>query len=161
MIMKMKNIIHTTSEENMRNFIITMAGSCLLFITPVLSLVLTAILFVLADTILGIYTSVKLKGWGSFTSTKLYNLSAKIFVYSGSIILAYMMDVHIFEGSISTVKFALCKSATLFCIITEVTSMNENSMKLGNRSLWVVLKELVTRISGLKKDLKKITEDNS
>lgn len=124
-----------------------------LFLTPILGLLLTMIAFVALDTITGIYVSVQLKGWSSFKSTKFFNLAVKSFFYLGSIIMAYFLDKFMLEGSFMGVKLVLAKAMTAVWIFNEVNSCDENSMKLGNKSVWILSKDLITKLKTLKKDL--------
>lgn len=108
--------------------------------------------FIIIDTIIGIYASIKLEGKSSFRSGKLFNIVPKLFIYLSTIILAYGMDKLIIEDLFS-IKLVLAKILTTIFIYTEIKSIDENSMKMGNRSLWTILKEIVTRAKYLKKDI--------
>jgi hypothetical protein len=44
-------------------------------------------------------------------------------------------------------------------IYIEIKSLDESSIKLGNKSFWVLLKEMV-KLKDIKKDLNDIIEDN-
>ena len=124
-----------------------------LFLLPISGLLLTMIAFVLLDTAMGIYVSVKLKGWSSFQSTKFFNIVVKSFFYLSSIIMTYFLDKYILEGSLMGINLALSKAMTAVWIFNEVNSCDENSMKLGNKSVWVISKNLMTKLKTLKKDL--------
>jgi hypothetical protein len=73
--------------------------------------------------------------------------------------LAFTIDKYIFEGSIMGIKFLLAKTMTMAWIYNEIKSLDETSMKLGNRSLWVILKELLAKMKDIKKDLGDIVDD--
>jgi hypothetical protein len=45
-------------------------------------------------------------------------------------------------------------------IYIEIKSLDESSIKLGNKSFWVLLKEMVNKLKDIKKDLNDIIEDN-
>jgi hypothetical protein len=70
-----------------------------------------------------------------------------------AITLAFLVDTHIFDGSILGIKILICKALTLMFIYIELKSIDESSMKLGNKSLWVLIKELFNKGKELKKDL--------
>lgn len=130
----------------------------LLFITPIhglLILISTAVFF---DTFFAIYMNVKLKGWRSFSSTKLFNVVVKTFFYMGTILLAYLIDTHILEGRLFDVKNLISKIITFVWIYIEIKSIDETSMKLGNKSFWVILKELIKKTKDLKKDINDIKD---
>jgi hypothetical protein len=48
---------------------------------------------------------------------------------------------------------------TLIWIYIEIKSLDETSMKLGNKSVWVILKEMTGKLKELKKDLNEIKND--
>lgn len=153
-------IYHLNNQpELMKNMLLTLAIGLAITLRPIWPLLIIAVSVTAIDTIYGIYACFKLKGWRSFSSTKFFNLPVKILVYSGSISLSYFIDFHIFDGAISTVTLPLSKFATLFVIITEVTSLNETSIRLKNKSFWIVLRDFVLKVAGLKKDLKTVIED--
>lgn len=131
----------------------------LVFITPIQGLLIMMAVMVGFDTIFGIYASIKLKGRRSFRSHKLFNFGVKLFVYLGVILMAYCADVFIVGGSLMGIKYLLAKGACSVFVYTEAKSLDETSMKLGNRSFWVILTELVGKVKGLKKDYKELEED--
>lgn len=124
-----------------------------LFLMPISGLLLTMVAFVVLDTTIGIYVSVKLKGWSSFKSTKFFNLVVKSFFYLASIIMAYFLDKYMLEGSFMGVKLVLAKAMTAVWIFNEINSCDENSIKLGNKSVWVLSRNLINKLKTLKKDL--------
>jgi len=72
-----------------------------------------------------------------------------------------MIDKHIFEGSILGIKLLLTKIATLLWCYIEIKSLDETSMKFfGNKSVWVLLKELFAKGKEIKKDLGDIIDDD-
>lgn len=128
------------------------------FLFPIKGLLILMILFIVADTYLGIYASVKLNGIDSFKSTKLFNIVVKSFFYLMTIIMTFAMDKFIFEGELFDVKFLLAKTMTMFWIYIEIKSLDETSMKLGNKSFWVLFKEMIEKLKGIKKDLNEIID---
>lgn len=141
----------------MKQYVWTLLTIIISFLAPIQGLLLLMIAFVLVDTITGIYTSVKLKGKESFRSGILFNIVPKIFMYLSTIILAYGVDVLIIN-EIFGMKYILAKILSIIFIYTEIKSIDENSMKLGNRSFWTVLKEIIRRLTNIKKDINKLKE---
>jgi hypothetical protein len=129
------------------------------FLTPIQGLLIMMIIFILGDTFFGIYVSVKLSGLTSFKSTKLFNIVVKSFFYLFSIIMCYFIDKYIFDGELMGIKLLFAKVMTAFWIYIEVKSLDETSMKMGNRSFWIVFKEFINKMKGLKKDLNELIED--
>jgi len=136
----------------MKNYLIPFLTILISFLSPIKGLLLLMMAFIIIDTIIGIYASIKLEGKSSFRSGKLFNIVPKLFIYLSTIILAYGMDKLIIEDLFS-IKLVLAKILTTIFIYTEIKSIDENSMKMGNRSLWTILKEIVTRAKYLKKDI--------
>jgi phage-related holin len=136
----------------MKNFIITFLTILISFLAPIKGLLLLMLAFVIIDTITGIYSSVKINGKGSFRSGKLFNIAPKLFIYLSAIMLAYGMDKLIVED-LFAIKLVMAKILTTIFIYTEIKSIDENSIKLGNRSIWTILKEIVTRAKYIKKDI--------
>jgi hypothetical protein len=109
------------------------------------------------DTLTAIYVSIKQRGLKSFRSALLRKgFSAKIFLYLGSVMLAYMVDTYVLGGSTFGITHLLSKGLASIWTYAEIKSMDENSMKLGNRSFFVISKEFFKKITGYSKDLKDI-----
>lgn len=139
------------------NFLKPLLFSILTFFLPIKGLLLLLILMVSLDTLTAIYVSIKLKGIKSFRSALLRKgMTAKIFLYLGTVILAYMADVYILGGSTFGVQHLLSKGLTAIWTFGEIKSMDENSMKLGNRSFFVISREFFKKMTGYSKDIKDI-----
>lgn len=72
--------------------------------------------------------------------------------------MTFLIDKYIFEGSLFDVNHLLAKTMTMFWIYIEIKSLDETSMKLGNKSFWVLFKEMIDKLKGIKKDLNQIIE---
>ena len=131
----------------------------LAFFAPIQGLLLLLIAFVTIDTIMAIYVSIKLKGIKSFRSALLRKgMTAKIFLYLGTVILAYMVDMYVMGGSTFGILHLLSKGLASIWCYGEVKSMDENSIKLGNRSFFVITKDFLKKITGYKDEVKNIIE---
>jgi hypothetical protein len=135
------------------NFLAKMVAIFLIFIAPIQGLIWLITFAVGFDTIFAIYVSIKQKGIKSFTSTKLFNIVVKTFFYMGSIVLAFLMDKFIFEGNVQGIPYLVSKLITCLWLYIEIKSIDETSMKLGNKSLWVQLRELIRKGKDFKKDI--------
>jgi hypothetical protein len=131
----------------------------LAFFTPIQGLLLLLISFVTIDTIMAIFVSIKMKGIKSFRSALLRKgMTAKIFLYLGTVILAYMVDMYVMGGSTFGIQHLLSKGLTSIWCYGEIKSMDENSIKLGNRSFFVIVKDFLKKITGYKDEIKKIID---
>lgn len=135
------------------------AISLLTLISPIKGLILLIGMSVVLDTLFAIYTSIKLNGWRSYQSTKLFNIVVKTFFYMGSIILTYFIDTHILEQNlIMGIPLFASKTITLFWVYIEVKSIDETSQKHGNEPFYVIVKKLMSRAKDIKKDINEMQE---
>lgn len=127
------------------------------FLTPIKGLLSILFLFILLDTLTAIYTSVKLKGWHSFQSVILRKgIGAKLLFYLGTVVLAFLIDSYIVGPTAFGIHYLLSKSVTSLWIYVEIKSLDETSMKLGNRSIWVIVKEIIRKAAAIKTDITKL-----
>jgi hypothetical protein len=106
---------------------------------------------------MAIYVSIKTRGIKSFRIAQLRKgMTAKIFLYLGTVILAYMVDVYILNGATFGIQHLLSKGLSAIWTYAEIKSMDENSMKLGNRSFFVITTEFFKKITGFKDEVNKI-----
>ena len=135
------------------------AISLLTLISPIKGLILLIGISVVLDTLFAIYTSIKLNGWRSYQSTKLFNIVVKSFFYMGSIILAYVIDTHIINANlIFGIPLITSKAITLFWVYIEVKSIDETSQKHGNEPFYIIVKKLMSKAKDIKKDINEIQE---
>ncbi len=140
-------------------FIKTIFIATATILAPIKGLLLVTGLAVFLDTIFAIYTTIKLNGWASYQSTKLFNIVVKSFFYLGSIILAYCIDTHIVGVNlIMNIDLFLSKVVTIFWLYIEVKSIDETSQKHGNKSFYYIIKNLMSKAKELKKDINEIKE---
>ena len=139
------------------NFLKPLLLSILTFFVPIQGLLLLLIFMVSLDTLMAIYVSIKTRGIKSFRSALLRKgMTAKIFLYLGTVILAYMVDVYILNGATFGIQHLLSKGLSAIWTYAEIKSMDENSMKLGNRSFFVITTEFFKKITGFKDEVNKI-----
>lgn len=128
------------------------------FLLPIKGLLITMFIFVLLDTATGIYVTIKKNGIESLSSNKFFNIVVKLFFYLSTIIMAYFVDINILEGKLMDISWFVSKAVTCIWIYNEIKSMDENSQKLGNKSIWKIVQEMIDRGKGMKKDLNEIKE---
>ena len=147
------------NKLTMKEYALAICLSLLTILAPIKAFIIIIGLFTLSDTALGIYATIKMNGIKSFRSNKLFNIVIKTFFYMGAILLAFVIDKYIFDGSIMGIKLLMAKVITLLFCYIELKSLDETSIKLGNKSLWVLLKELFAKGKELKKDLGDLIDD--
>ncbi|WP_290838472.1 phage holin family protein [Flavobacterium sp.] len=136
-----------------------LGGIVTAFLAPIKGLIILMVLFVTLDTFAGIFVMFRKEGWTGFRSHKLFNLVIKSFFYLMTIIMAYFADVHLLNGSFMDIKLFLSKSICVVWCYVEMKSIDEKSQKLGNKSIWTIIQELIGKLKGIKKDLNEITEE--
>ena len=130
------------------------------FLTPIQGLLILTGMSVLLDTVFAIYTTIKLNGWRSYQSTKLFNIVVKTFFYFGSIILGFIIDTYVIENNtLFGVKLLTAKVVSVFWLYIEVKSIDETSQKLGNKSFYFIIKNLLIKLKALKQDINEIKKD--
>ena len=128
-------------------------------LTPIKGLLLVTGFAVFLDTLFAIYTTIKLNGWISYQSTKLFNIVVKSFFYLGSIMLAYAIDINIIGTNlIMNIDLFLSKVITIFWLYIEVKSIDETSQKHGNKPFYTIIKNMLDKAKELKKDINEIKE---
>ena len=150
-------------KQDLTTYVIIFLKTLLVLITtilaPIKGLLLVTGMAVFLDTIFAIYTTIKLNGWASYQSTKLFNIVVKSFFYLGSIMLAYFIDTHIIGvNKIMNIDLFLSKVMTIFWLYIEVKSIDETSQKHGNKPFYIIIKNMLDKAKELKKDINEIKE---
>jgi hypothetical protein len=108
----------------------------------------------MTDTVFAIYATIKLNGIKSFQSNKLFNLAIKTFFYMGSLLLAFTIDTFIVSSNtMFGIELLFSKVIAILWIYIEVKSIDETSIKLGNKPLLTIIKEMINVFKSLKKDI--------
>lgn len=149
----MLDTISKTTNITMKETLLAFFIAALTIIAPIKAFIFIIILFVFGDTSLGIYATIKLNGLNSFKSNKLFNFVIKSFFYMGGVLLAFLIDKYIFGGEILGIKLLMAKSMTLLFSYIELKSLDETSIKLGHKSIWILFKEMIGKGKDLKEDL--------
>ena len=142
------------------DFLKTLALSAFAFISPINGLLFLVGLFVFSDTFFAIYASIKLNGYSSYKSHKLFNIVVKSFFYLGSVFLAFLVDKFIINSNIIYgIDLLIAKSTSLFWIYIEMKSIDETSQKLGNKPFVEIIKNIIEKGKSLKADINEIKND--
>lgn len=124
---------------NMEKIITYFAAFSLGIVLPVQFDMLAIAILVLADCITGIIAA--LKNNETFESKKLKQTVVKIFLYEIVILMASMVQIHIFKSNFPLVNVSM----TTICIV-EFTSLVENLSKYTGNNVASLIK---TKIGGL------------
>ena len=140
--------------EKMMEYIKPFILAVFTFLTPIKGLLGLLFLAVLIDTLFAIYVAVKQRGWVAFKSVILRKgIGAKLLFYLGTVILAFLIDKYIIGASAFRIPYLLSKAISAIWIYVEVKSIDETSMKMGNRSIWVIIREIIQKVANLKKEI--------
>ena len=130
-----------------------MLASCITLLLPIKGLLILTFIMLLIDTIYAIYCSVKKNGLKSFKSALLRKgVSAKVFLYMGSIIIMYSIDTMIFGGVLFGIKMLMAKSIAMVWVYVEFKSIDENSQLMGNRPFIQIGREALGFFKAIKKE---------
>jgi len=131
----------------------------LAFLVPITGILFTVIVCIVADTIMGIWRSKKLKE--KITSHKLSRVISKMFLYNGTIILFYIIDFYIFNEIMITffsVPLLMTKVVALTLASIEIYSIDENWRDVKGKGLFDAFKSLVLRVKNIKDETDKLTK---
>lgn len=126
---------------------------------PIKGIIVMILLMVIADTVYAIYKAKKLKE--SVTSDKLFNIVPKFGTYLFFIVMAFLVDTFIFDGTLPVIGLTngLSKIVGGICFIIELKSIDETSVKLGNRSFDLIIKDFINVIRKYKKNLNDLKDE--
>lgn len=158
----MINLNNTSINDlklEMKQIIITLLCSIFTFLLPIKGLVILITLAVAIDTTFGIYVNCYKLG-KPFRSHKFFNVAVKSFFYMFTILMAFLIDTHIFDGVLPllNVPNGLSKIVTIIWTLNEIKSMDESSQKLGNQPFWDIIKGYISKAKELKEDLNDFTD---
>jgi len=126
------------------------------FLLPIKPMVLIVVSVTILDTMVGIYAAIKKEGRKSFRSGKLWNIVPKVFFYSITILLSFLVDTYILGGEAFSIPLLLSKASCVLWVFIETKSIDENLQKLGNKPIMVTIKNLITGVKNIKKDINEI-----
>ena len=132
----------------MKTKLLLICSSFLAVISPIKPLIYVAVLAILLDTCFGIWRSIKINGYTSFRSRKLSHTISKTFLYSLAIVFVFFVEKYIAAELVAhfiAIDLILTKAVALFCVFTEVVSINESYQSVTGRNILKSLKSFVLR----------------
>lgn len=116
------------------------------FIAPIKPLMIVVGLFIVIDTITGIYKVFKTKE--KFSSGKLSRTISKMVLYQACIILIFSLDKLLLGeliNSFVTVQFFTTKVVAMFLVTVELISIRENIKAATKVDIWEKFKSILRR----------------
>lgn len=132
----------------MKTKLLLICSSFLAVISPIKPLIYVAVLAILLDTCFGIWRSIKINGYTSFRSRKLSHTISKTFLYSLAIVFVFFVEKYIAADLVAhfiAIDLILTKAVALFCVFTEVISINESYQSVTGKNIIKSLKSFVLR----------------
>lgn len=145
------------NKSGKMNYLKALLVSILSFFIPIVPLLLLVGLFILSDTILGVWAAKK-RG-EKITSRKLGNIIPKMLLYQGAVIIGYTLDKLLLEEFIMLVfniDMMVTKLIAMTLIFIETLSLNENIECISGKNIFKAFKQMITRASKLKQEIKDI-----
>ena len=134
----------------------TVIASICTILSPIVPMIVLAILMVFIDTFFGIWRTVKLKGWDNILSKKLSDIFGKIIIYSLAILMAFFIEKHItadFIAEFISVDLFVTKIVAGSVVYTELKSIDEKYKEVTGKSFLKGLRKIVTRAKEEKNNL--------
>ena len=131
-------------------------ASILTILSPVLPMIILAILMVIIDTGFGMWRTVKLKGWDNLLSKKFSDIFGKIIIYSLAILVTYFIEMYIAKDIIAefiSVELFMTKVGAGAVVYTEIKSIDEKYEQVKKKSFLRGLRKIVTRAKEEKDNL--------
>jgi heme/copper-type cytochrome/quinol oxidase subunit 1 len=131
-------------------------ASILTILSPVLPMIILAILMVIIDTGFGMWRTVKLKGWDNLLSKKFSDIFGKIIIYSLAILVTYFIEMYIAKDIIAefiSVELFMTKVVAGAVVYTEIKSIDEKYEQVKKKSFLRGLRKIVTRAKEEKDNL--------
>lgn len=73
--------------------------------------------------------------------------------------MSFLINKYILPETLFGIQFLIPKITTALWCYIEIKSIDESSMKIGNKSFWVLIKEMINKLKGIKSDLNELIED--
>jgi hypothetical protein len=129
-------------------------------IAPIKIYLILIALFIIMDTIAGVWAS---KALGiKISSSRFSAFISKLFIYNIVAITAYFIDIHLLGEFILlflSIPMAATKITVLALILNEIYSIDEKFVNVKGHGLWSIFKKLLKTRGLLKKTKDKIEED--
>lgn len=152
----------TILQTRIQDHLFKLVAAFITFLSPIQGIMITVGLLILADTIFGIWKANKLGE--RITSRKFSQVISKMFLYQGTILLFFLIDMFIIGdilGALFSVPYLLTKVVALVLASVEVFSIDENYKAVHGSSLWNAFKKLVARSKEISADIKDIKAGNT
>lgn len=141
-----------TFIERSTSILIGIIFAIINFFDPIKGFLILMGFMVLADTVFAMWVAHKMNQ--KLTSSKFFNIAPKIFFYLGSIMLAYGCDyLFVGAGPVMGINMLGTKVISFAFISNEVKSINETYIKRFGKSLYETIKEYLSVLKRLKKDI--------
>ena len=129
------------------------------FLMPIATVLIVVGLFIFADTITGIWKSIKKQQ--KITSKRLSNVISKMVLYQSAVVLFFVLEKYILGDMVLhfiSVQWFLTKLVALTLVSIELTSINENIYAVTGFSFWNKFKDLLKRTKEIKDEISDVSK---
>jgi len=129
------------------------------FFLPIQPLLILVGLFILSDTVLGVWAA--MKNGEKITSKKLGAIIPKMLLYQSAVVIGFLLDTYLlneFVMLIVSVDLLVTKMIAMTLVYIEILSINENFEVITTKNLFQSFKKLITRAAKIKEDIKEASE---
>jgi phage-related holin len=129
------------------------------FFVPIKGMIIIMIIMVLSDTLYALYKAKVKKE--IISSDAFFNIVPKLICYTFFILISFMVDTFIFDNKLPVIEITnvLSKIVTFICITIELKSIDETSVKLGNRPFDKIITSFIKNIRKYKKNLNELKDE--
>jgi len=143
---------------NLKCFTLFVISSIITFITPIIPLIAIVLVFIFFDTLFGLFKSYRKDI--PITSKTLSNAGVKIFIYTSTILLVFILDKLVANGEllyiIKEIPFLATKAVALFWTFVESLSIYENIRTITGVDYYSKVKMVLRRTKFIKKEVTEI-----
>ena len=153
MKLDIKEQAHCLREALQTNMYKLLAVLATLF-APIMGIMITIGVAIVADTVIGIWKAKKLKE--RISSRKLSQVISKLLLYEATIVLFFLIDTFMLGDILMhffSIENLLTKVVALVLTSVEVFSMDENYRAVKKYGLWHAFKQLVGRAKDVRDEL--------
>lgn len=140
--------------HSLKNNLQHLAAVVIAFLAPIHGLMLTVGLFIVVDTIMGIWKAKKLKE--TISSRNLSRIISKMFLYQSTILMFFILDYFILNQIILvffSVPLILTKIVAAVLASVEIFSIDENWRAVKGNGLWFYFKQATSRAKDIKNEI--------
>lgn len=157
----MKDILSNIFVAKLKLKLLFLISWLVIFFEPIQGVMIIAGIFILLDTISGIWKARKIGE--AITSNKGKRIFYKLLIYQGTIMTCFLLERFILTDIISTfitiTPYLITKIIALLVVSNEIISLNENIEKATGQDLFDRARTVLKVAKGIKNEIDDFKED--